>query len=76
MFGVFLRLYHPDLPELKADWRLREHAEDAAFLRSWYGVARDFLDGRPELRDGYGHVTGGLWPAALPETGVRDESPA
>lgn len=65
LLGVFLRLYHPKLPEVAADWNLREHAKDASFLSQWYRTVFAALAERPSLRSRYERIRGGLWPSAL-----------
>jgi hypothetical protein len=56
MLGVFLRLYHPALPELQVEWTLREHAKEPSYLAKWYGVVFDVLNAQDRLRERYAQI--------------------
>jgi hypothetical protein len=67
MLGVFLRLYHPQLPELSVEWNPRGDSgrNDKKLLENWYQTVFDYLRENPAVRERYDAISGGLWPAPM-----------
>jgi hypothetical protein len=69
MLGVFLRLYHPDLPEVTVDWKPRPDGgrDDTSLMRNWYQAVWKLAQDRRDLAERYEPLKGcgGLWPTKL-----------
>ncbi len=70
MLGIFLRLYHPTLPEVLADWDPRSDGprNDRSLLKEWYMLICTYASDHPKFAERYAHLeeSGGLWPKPHP----------